>query len=53
MRSEKRLNTGDQPVEIMVTEKTVLQGTNKEPKHLVMEGVAIALANVDNVGKLV
>ena len=53
MRSEKRLNTGDHPVEIMVTGKTVLQGTNKEPKHLVMEGVAIALANVDNVGKLV
>ena len=53
MRSEKRLNTGDQPVEIMVTEKTVLQGTNKDPKLLAMAGVATTLDNVDNVEKLV
>ena len=53
MRLEKRINTGDQPVEITVTEKTILQGKNKDPKLLAMSGVAAALANVDNVSKLV
>ena len=50
MRSETRVNAGDQP---MVIEKTVLHGTNKDPKLLAMAGVASSLANVDNVGKLV
>ena len=50
---EKRVDTGDQPIEIMVTEKTVIHGTNKYPKLLAMVGVASALANADNVGKLV
>ena len=53
MRSEKRLDTSDHPVEIMVIEKIVLQGTNKDPKLLVMTGVAVDLSNVDNVRKLV
>ena len=44
---------GDQPIEIMVTEKTMLQGTNKYPKLLAMEGIVAAIANVNNVGKLV
>ena len=37
----------------MVTEKIVVHGTNKDPKLLTTEGVASALANVDNVDKMV
>ena len=53
MRTEKRMETGDQPVEIMVIEKTIIHGTNKDPKLLVMAGVESYLANAHNVGKLV
>ena len=53
MRTGKRIDTGDQPIYIMVTEKTVIHGTNKNPKLLAMVGVASALTNADNVGKLV
>ena len=37
----------------MVIEKTILHGTNKDPKLLTMAGVASDLTNADNVGKLV
>ena len=53
MRSEKRVDTRDQPIEIMVMKKRIIHGTNKDPKLLVMAGVASALANADNVGKMV
>ena len=53
MRSNKRLETCDRLIEIMVTEKTVLEGTNTSPKILAMVGVASALANADNDGKMV
>ena len=39
---EKRLKVGDQPVEVMVTEKTVMHGTNEDPRLLTMESVAAA-----------
>ena len=53
MRTEKRVDTRDQPVEIMVMKKTIIHGTNKDHKLLAMAGVASALTNADNVGKLV
>ena len=37
----------------MVTKKKIIHGTNKDPKLLEREGVASALANVDNVDKMV
>ena len=37
----------------MVTKKTVVHGTNKDPKFLGRAGVASALANVDNVDRIV
>ena len=37
----------------MVTEKIVIHGTNKNPKLLARAGVASALANVDNMDKMV
>ena len=49
MRTEKKMDVGGQPAEIMVTEKTVLHGTNTNPKLLAMAGVASALTNVNNV----
>ena len=53
MRFEKRVDTRDQLVEIMVKEKTIIHGTNKGPKLLAMVGVSSTLTNADNVGKLV
>ena len=37
----------------MVTKKTVLHGTNKDPKLLATVGVALALTNADNVNQMV
>ena len=36
----------------MVTEKTIVHGTDKDPRLLAREGVASALANEDNVDKI-
>ena len=52
MRTEKRVDTREKKG-IMVNEKTVVHGTNKAPKLLAREGVASALANVDNVYRIV
>ena len=52
-RAEKRLKIGDQHVQIMVTEKTVLQGMNEDLKLLAMESIASAQDNIVNVSKLV
>ena len=52
MRTEKRVDTGKKPG-TMVTEKTVIHGTNKDPRLLARAGVASTLANVDNVDKIV
>ena len=51
MRTKKRVETGKKHG-FMVTEKTVVHGTNKDPKILVRVGVASALENVDNVDKM-
>ena len=53
IRTEKRMDSGGQPVDIMVIEKTILHGTNKDPKLLAAVGVASSLANVDNVNQMV
>ena len=53
IRTEKIMDSGDQPIDIMVTEKIVLHGTNKYPKLLAVAGVASALTNVDNVKQMV
>ena len=52
MRIEKRVDTGKKQ-EIMVTEKTVIHGTDKDPRLLARAGVSSTLANVDNVDKIV
>ena len=52
-RTEKRLKVGDQPIEFMVMENTVMHGTNEDPQLLAMASIAAAQANTYNVGKLV
>ena len=49
---EKKVDTGEKKG-VMVTEKTIAHGTNKDPKLLVRESVASALENVDNVDIIV
>ena len=49
IRTKKMLDYGYHPVDIMVTKKTVLHGTNKDPKLLAAAGVASSLANADSV----
>ena len=51
MRTEKKVDTGENKG-IMVIEKTIVHGTGKDPRLLVKGGVASALANVDNVDKI-
>ena len=53
MRTKKRVDTGKNHIGVMVTEKTVVHGTNKDPKLLARESVASTIANVDNVDKTV
>ena len=52
MRIEKKVDT-EEKQGIMVTEKTIIHGTDKDPRLLAMVGVGLALANVDNVDKIV
>ena len=52
MRTKKRVDTRKKQG-IMVTEKIVIHGTDKDPRLLAREGVASTLANVDNVDKIV
>ena len=52
MRIEKRVDTGEKQG-IMVNEKKVIHGTDKDPKILERVGVALALANVDNMDRIV
>ena len=47
------MDTGNQPVDIMVTKKTVLHRTNKDHKLLAVVGVASSLTNADNVNQMV
>ena len=53
IRTEKRMDSGDHPVDIMVIKKIILHGTNKDPKLLGVAGVASSLANAYNVNQMV
>ena len=50
-RMEKKVDTGEKKG-VMVTEKTIVHGTNKDPRLMARAGVASALANEDNVDKI-
>ena len=47
-RMEKKVNTGGK-TEVMVTEKEVVHGTDKDLRLMERAGVAISLATEDNV----
>ena len=51
MRTEKKVDTGEKQG-IMRTEKTIWHRTYKDPRILARVGVASALANEDNVDKI-
>ena len=51
MRTEKKVDTREKKG-IMRTENFFFQGTDKDPRLLEREGVASALANEDNVDKI-
>ena len=53
MRTEKKVHIEKKHIGVMVTKKTVVHGSNKDPKLLARAGVASTLANVDNVDKIV
>ena len=50
-RTEKKVDTGGK-LGIMVTDKTVVHGTHKDPRLLAMIGVALNLATEDNVDRI-
>ena len=52
MRTKKKVDIGEKQG-IMVIEKTIIHGTDKDPSLLTRVSVASALANVDNVDKIV
>ena len=47
-RTEKKVNIGGKPG-VMVTDKTVVHGTHKDPRLIERAGVALTLATEDNV----
>ena len=51
MRNEKKLDVGEKHG-VMVTKKTIVHGTNKDPRLMERAGVASTLANDDNVDKI-
>ena len=51
MRTEKKVDT-EEKQGIMVTEKTIVHGTDKDPRLLARAGVASSLVNEDNVDKI-
>ena len=53
MRTKNMVDTRKRHIGVMVTEKTVLHGTNKDPKLLSMAVVSSTIANVGNVEKMV
>ena len=50
-RTEKKVDTGGKKG-VMVTEKTVVHGTDKDPRLMAKAGVATSLATEDNVDKI-
>ena len=51
MRNEKRVDIGEIQG-VMVTKKTIVHGTDKDPRLLAWAGVVSTLANEDNVDKI-
>ena len=51
MRTEIKVYIGEKQG-IMVTEKTIFHGIDKDPRHLAKESVASSLTNEDNVDKI-
>ena len=50
-RTEKKVDTGGEPRK-MVTDKTLVHGTHKDPRLIARAGVALTLATEDNVDRL-
>ena len=50
-RTEKKVDTGGKPGR-MVTEKIVVHGTDKDPRLIERDGVALTLATKDNVDRI-
>ena len=50
-RTEKKVDTGGLPRK-MVTDKTLVHGTHKDPRLIARAGVALTLATEDNVDRL-
>ena len=50
-RNEKKVDTGGKPG-IMVTDKTVVHGTHKDPRSMEKDGAALSLATKDNVDRI-
>ena len=51
MRTEKKVDTGENKG-VMVTEKTIVHGNDKDPRLMERAGVASDLANEDDVEKI-
>ena len=51
MRTEKKVEVREKQG-VMVTEKTIVQGTDKHPILMARAAIALALANEDNVDKI-
>ena len=50
-RTEKKVNTGGKPG-MMVTDKIVVHGNNKDPRLIERDGVSLTLAIEDNVDRI-
>ena len=50
-RTEKKVNTGGK-MGVMVTEKEMVHGTDKDPRLMARTGVATALSTEDNVDRI-
>ena len=51
MRTEKKVEAREKQG-VMVTEKTIVHGTDKDPRLMARAGVSSTLANQDNVDKI-
>ena len=50
-RIEKKVNTGGK-TRVMVTDKTVVHSTNKDPQLMSRDRVSLSIATEDNVDKI-
>ena len=51
MRTEKKVDIGEKQG-VMRTEKTIIHGTDKDPRLMATKGLSLALANEDNIDKI-